>query len=273
MLATQSLPLSAVTARPDPGTRVYAVGDVHGRSDLLDRLLRRIREDAAESPASRTVLLMLGDYVDRGPDSRGVIDRLTGPAPPGFDRVCLKGNHEDFMVRFLDDVSIGPSWLYNGGGETLESYGLDAPASLSGGRRRVFGDAAGWQALLLAPEPDQLRLFADLQAALRAHLPSAHEQFLRGLPHFWECGGFFFAHAGVNPDRRLHEQSPADLMWIRNRFLFADDDFGRVVVHGHTPRPEPEVRANRIGVDTGAFSTDRLTCVRLSEQGATFIST
>lgn len=270
------LPLSAIAARPDPGTRIYAIGDVHGRTDLLDPLLHAIRADAdrigadrvgVADPGRRPLLLFLGDYVDRGPDSRGVIDRLVAPPPPGFTRLCLMGNHEDFMMRFLDDVSVGPIWLYNGGGETLESYGLDAPAALAGPGRH-----AGWRAVLLLPEAEQRRLCQDMQAGLRARLPPAHERFLRTLPHSWQSGGFFFAHAGINPDRPLDDQKPGDLMWIRDRFLHAGRDHGRVIVHGHTPAPAPTVRANRIGIDTGACCTGRLTCLRLDADGAAFLT-
>lgn len=222
------------------GTLVYAVGDTHGRRDLLDILLERIRRDAAELDAGHCLLVFLGDYVDRGPDSAGVIDRLVSGPIKGFETVCLKGNHEAIMLDFLAGKTPLDHWLDNGAAATFASYGVDEPAF-------------GWHA-------------ADAEAcrsALDAALPSNHRQFLDTLAGHHQCGDYFFAHAGVRPGVALDAQRPMDLIWIREAFLESDADFGKVVVHGHTPGREPVVRPNRIGIDTGAWTRGTLTALRL----------
>jgi serine/threonine protein phosphatase 1 len=224
--------------------RIYAIGDIHGRLDLLERALAAIRGDVdARGPAALTVTV--GDYVDRGPDSRGVLDRLVAdPFPTPY--VALKGNHEDMLEAFLADAAAGPQWLDNGGLQTLRSYGV----ALDG-----FGHAE----------------FAQAREALRAALPAAHLEFLRGLRLSLSRGGFFFCHAGVRPGVPLHLQDAEDLLWIREPFLLSGADFGAIVVHGHTPVEEPELRKNRIGIDTGAFFSGRLTCVALGEGSPRFL--
>ena len=236
-------------ANPPPDTRLYAVGDIHGRADLLAQLHAAIREDAAAAPESRKVLIYLGDYVDRGADSAAVVDLLLKESPPGFECVYLKGNHEDFLLRFLDDPGIGRLWSLNGGAETLTSYGL-----------------AGH---LLADDGEA----PALQAALRACLPAAHLEFFQKLAVMHVEGGSVFVHAGVRPGVPLDMQDPEDLLWIREPFLFAVEDFGYVVVHGHTPVEAPEVHFNRINVDTGAVWTGRLTAVVLAGDDYAFLHT
>ncbi len=235
----------------EAGSVVYAVGDIHGRADLLDRLVDKIGADARTRPEPRKVLVYLGDYVDRGPDSRRTIDRLIAQGGDGFERVFLKGNHEDAMLRFLDDAAAGPSWMGFGGAATLSSYGVDA----------------------FAAPPDGTGRLEHIRARLRDNLPGEHRAFLEGLaPHHTE-GGYFFAHAGVRPGVALDRQDPMDLMWIRDEFLDSREDFGKIVVHGHSIRPWPEVRPNRIGIDTGAFASGVLTSVVLSRAGRGFIQT
>ena len=222
-----------------PGSRVYAIGDIHGRRDLLARMHGAIRDDAAGSVAHVKTVIYVGDYVDRGDDSRGVIDLLLDAPLEGFRAVHLMGNHEDFMLRLLEDPSIAPLWIANGGDATLYSYGVDW--------REAYG--AG-----------------DLEAiskGLRAALPERHLEFLRSLALSHEEGDYLFVHAGIRPGRELAEQTPDDLMWIRDEFLRSEADHGKVVVHGHSISPEPELRDNRIGIDTGAFATGRLTCLVL----------
>ena len=233
-----------------PETRIYAIGDIHGRADLLRTLNGLIRDDAASRRAPRSVVVYLGDYVDRGPHSREVIDLLLAAPPAGFEHIHLRGNHEDFMLRFLADVSVGPSWLSNGGRETLESYGVDPP-----------GLFAGTDALELA-----LR-------ALAARLPAAHVEFLRSLRLLHEEGDFCFVHAGVRPGVPLEQQREQDLLWIRDEFLSSNAEFGRIVVHGHSITPVPDVRRNRIGIDTGAFRSERLTCLVLEGSEWAFLQT
>ena len=235
----------------EAGTVVYAVGDIHGRADLLDRLVAGIEADARTRSEPRKVLVYLGDYVDRGPDSRLVIDRLIAQGGDGIERVFLKGNHEDAMLRFLDDAAVGRSWLGFGGDATLLSYGVD-PFDVP---------------------PGATSRFEYVRARFRENLPAEHRAFLEGLASLHAEGGYFFAHAGVRPGVALNRQNPEDLMWIREEFLHSREDFGKVVVHGHTIRPRPEVRPNRIGVDTGAVFSDVLTCVVLSGAGHGFIQT
>lgn len=222
---------------PPPGTRVYVVGDIHGRVDLLRALNALVHEDAYRRQAPRNVVVYLGDYIDRGEESCAVIELLLREPLPGFERVHLKGNHEEVMVRFLEDIALGPSWLAFGGMETLASYGVRPP---------VQGCSK-----------------AELERAQRElvlNLPRAHFEFLRDLPLAHAEGDYFFAHAGVRPGVGLDQQEARDLLWIREEFLNSEEDFGKVVVHGHSITAEPTVRRNRIGIDTGAFRSDRLTC-------------
>jgi serine/threonine protein phosphatase 1 len=232
------------------GTRLYAIGDIHGRADLLAGLTHRIRDDADRREAPRKIVVYLGDYIDRGPHSREVIDRLLGPPPPGFEHVHLRGNHEEFMLRFLGDASVGWPWLANGGRETLQSYGVDPPSAQAG--------------------PDALER---ARAALAECIPAEHLDFLRGLRLLHEEGDFCFVHAGVKPGVALHKQREHDLLWIRDEFLTSHAEFGRVIVHGHSITAVPDERPNRIGIDTGAYMSDRLTCLVLEGTERAFLQT
>ncbi len=237
-------------ARAPAGSLVYAIGDLHGRSDLLDDMLGQIVKDAEGRAADRRVLVYLGDYVDRGHDSRGVIDRILAGPPDGFEQACLLGNHEAWMLDFLADARAGAGWLANGGGQTLASYGV---AGGVGAR--------------------SLERLEDVRAAFAEALPSAHRAFYEGLSLLWRESDYVFVHAGVRPGVAFADQDPADLLWIREEFLYSDADFGAVVVHGHTIDDMPVVRANRIGVDTGAFATGRLTCLCLEGGERRFLQT
>jgi serine/threonine protein phosphatase 1 len=217
--------------------RVYAVGDIHGRSDLLAKIHRSIREDAQGFSGER-VCVYVGDYIDRGPDSRGVIEALLGEPLGGFRIHLLIGNHEDILLRFLSDASVAPVWIMNGGGATLDSYGVDWREAAADG-------------------------FVAAQAALRRNLPDPHLRFFRSLKPSHEEGGYLFVHAGIRPGRPVERQDPQDLMWIRDEFLYSTADHGKVVVHGHTIAEEPQLLDNRIGIDTGAYATGRLTCLVL----------
>jgi serine/threonine protein phosphatase 1 len=229
------------------GTRVYAVGDIHGCAGLLDQLTARIVDDAWTATGPRW-LVYLGDYVDRGPDSRGVIDRLLAP-PAGFSCSYLRGNHDQVVLDFLDDPSVFRTWREFGARETLMSYGV------------------------LPPRFDDTEAYAEASAALRQALPPDHLAFLSRLEPSLELGGYFFTHAGVRPGIPLARQSVEDLMWIREDFLGSRADFGAVVVHGHTPMVRPQRTANRIGVDTGAYATGRLTAVVLEGDSCRFLHT
>ena len=235
---------------PD-GTRIYTIGDVHGRLDLLQELHQDITRDMAEKPMPRGVLVHLGDYVDRGPASRQVIDYLIERPLSGFETVNLKGNHEDFIVRFHDSGDLGESWLMNGGGATLASYGV-------AGADDTF---------------DALWRLDAIRAEFLECLPQSHLVFFRGLALHHREGDYLFVHAGLRPGVALEQQSAEDRMWIRDEFLFSEFDFGPMVIHGHTPRPAPVLRANRIGIDTMAYRTGCLTCLVLEGENRRFIST
>ncbi len=234
--------------RAPAGSRLYAIGDIHGCLDHLRRLHDAILADAATAPPRR-VLIYLGDYVDRGPASRGVIEALAAPGPAGFERVFLKGNHEDFLVQALTDRSVLPSWLINGGDATCRSYGFDPDHPPPGCK-----DRAAWQ-----------------QESLRAALPPAHRAFLKSLALSHREGDYFFCHAGVRPGVRLAAQRAEDLMWIREPFLSTSAPHGKVVGHGHTPSQSPERRANRIGIDTGACYGGNLTALVLEDEEQRFL--
>ncbi len=239
--------------------RVYAVGDIHGRVDLLAALHDRILDDAAAATAGRKVLVYLGDYVDRGPWSFEVVDMLIEAPLEGFEIVHLKGNHEDFLLRFLEEnpgksleenLEEADLWFINGGDATLHSYKVPV-------RTLPFGPA----------EVETAR------RAFLAALPPSHMTFFQGLRMFHVEGDYLFVHAGVRPGVPLDEQEEEDLLWIRERFLYSDADLGHMVVHGHTPAVEPEVRPNRIGIDTGAHYTDRLTCLVVEGESTRFLHT
>ncbi len=236
----------AARASPSTGGRlVYAVGDVHGRLDLLDPLLRDIATDAlATRPRQRPLLVFLGDYVDRGPESRQVVERvLQLQADGGFEVVALKGNHEEVLLQFLADAAFGTVWLELGGGPTLESYGAAPPGAR--------GDVDGW---------------SRQRDAFDAALPERHRRFYGELELMRAVGDYAFVHAGVRPGVALQDQSEHDLLWIRNEVLLAPGPFGKVIVHGHTPAVEPQLLKHRLGVDTGAYATGVLTAVRLYGQ-------
>lgn len=233
-----------------PGSRVYAIGDIHGRADLLAALHEKLKEDARQHDCERRSVVYLGDYVDRGLQSREVIDLLLDAPLEGFESVHLMGNHEDFMLRFLEEPKSGPGWFMNGGGATLYSYGVRMPSRGT----------------------DASRL-SDLGAQLRANLPPRHLDFLNGLKRWHIEGDYYFVHAGVRPGVPLEEQREEDILWIRELFLDDPGEHGKMVIHGHTIMPEPVVRPNRIGIDTGAYATGVLTSLVLEGNKRSFLQT
>lgn len=237
-------------ARVPEGARVYAVGDIHGRADLLRRLHRKILDDAAQTRADRKVIVYVGDYVDRGPDSRAVIEMLIEEPLEGFECHHLKGNHEDLLLRFLETGEQGEVWMLNGARATLESYGVEWSD--------MAHDADGME--------EMRRKFDDL-------MPVDHRRFFRELALYHREGDYLFVHAGIRPRVPLDRQRAHELMWIRDAFLDSEADHGCVVVHGHTIRQQPEVRANRIGIDTGAFHTGRLTALVMEGDERRFLTT
>lgn len=229
-------------------TRVYAIGDIHGRLDLLDRLLDKIAADSADAPA-RKVLVSLGDMVDRGPHSARVVERLMTlhqhPPFDGFEHHNLKGNHEQLMLAFLDGANDGAMWICNGGAATLESYGI----------------TDCWA------EPDALRVEFNIR------LSPDQRAFLRGLETQHREGDYLFVHAGIAPQTPLEAQSEDDLLWIRGRFLTCEKDLGVRVVHGHSSVHVPEILPNRIAIDTGAWESGALTCFVGQNESVKFITT
>ncbi|MHB2169146.1 metallophosphoesterase [Alsobacter sp. R-9] len=256
-----------------PGIRIYAIGDVHGRADLLERMAGLVERDLAEFPLPSTgqaadrsggfhgadggmrgiVSIFLGDYIDRGPDSAQVLERLAVGAWP-TPIISLLGNHEVMAFDFLADPAILPVWRAVGGLATLASYGVDVSAAMSA-----------------QPSPEAI---GALQQAFEARLPEHHRSFLkdRALRSF-TIGDYFFCHAGVRPGVPLDRQDPFDLMTIRDPFLSSTADFGKIVVHGHTPHETPVFRSNRIGIDTGAYATGVLTALVLDNTSIRTLST
>ncbi len=232
-------------AVPD-GVKVYAIGDIHGRADLLDTLLDKIATDAGA--LENVSLVFLGDYVDRGPDSRGVIDRLIALRDAQPSCVFLKGNHEAAMLDFLHDPEMMLHWFEWGGEETLKSYGISD---------------------ILARPPQ--RLGVDLAAAM----PAAHRPFLESLQLTYRIGDYLFVHAGVRPGVAIEDQQEEDLLWIRKRFhnASAHERPDAIVVHGHQPVKKPQDAGWRINVDTGAVWSGRLTALVLEGETRRFLTT
>lgn len=250
-LLTRRARMSADTARVPPGVRVYAIGDIHGRLDLLEQIHALMRADAATAgPTTALLAVYLGDYVDRGLQSREVIEVLAGPPPPGFQAVYLRGNHDQQFLNFLTRKEGGAEWLHYGGDATLYSYGVRLADGVdhAGRLERIWRD-------------------------LCRSVPARHVRFLETLRYAYEIGDYVFVHAGVDPEKDLTMQTEADLLWIREEFLESDVDYGKVIVHGHSMSREPDVRENRIGIDTGACYSNHLTCLVLEGQSRRFLVT
>lgn len=223
----------------DPDCRAYVVGDVHGRFDLLENLLAKIHAELQHRPAQRTLLVFVGDLIDRGPRSAHVLERLRTYHRDGIETVFILGNHEEVLLRILaGDAQLIGDWLCFGGAECLQSYGVD---------------------------PGEMR-FLDEDEALarvRSAIPTKHVEFLESFVSSRQFGDYLFVHAGVKPGVPLERQSEFDLRWIREPFLRDNSDHGFIVVHGHTISNEVEERANRIGIDTGAYRTGILTALAI----------
>ena len=221
------------------GWRAYGVGDIHGRLDLLDQLLETIHSDIASRPARKVLLVFVGDLIDRGPNSAQVVDRLRTYKHPGVQAVFLLGNHEEVLLRILKgEAELITKWRWFGGSECLQSYGVDV-SQLAG----------------LSDE--------DAVDVVRKAIPKTHVEFLESFDDSCRFGDYLFVHAGIRPGVELDQQRQSDLRWIREPFLFDETDHGFIVVHGHTIRPEVEVRPNRIGIDTGAYRSGVLTALAI----------
>jgi len=237
----------ALPAAP-AGTRIYAIGDIHGRLDLLNQLLERIDADDNARGPTRTELIFLGDLVDRGPESRGVVERLMMLGKTGAVRF-LMGNHEEVFLRALGGDDRALRFLIRiGGRETLFSYGIT---------------------------PDDYRSldYDELMAAARAKVPEAHLDFLAGFESWIELGDYLFVHAGLRPGVELDQQQRSDLCWIREEFLVHQGSFGKMVIHGHSITEAVDERPNRIGIDTGAFASGHLTAIGLEGTDRWYLST
>ncbi|MDO8800180.1 metallophosphoesterase family protein [Phenylobacterium sp.] len=230
------------------GRLAYAVGDIHGRLDAFDALLHVIAQDVLVSqPSQQPMLILLGDYVDRGPASAQVIDAILRlQTEPAFEVRALKGNHEEALLQFRDEPGFGQTWVEHGGSATLASYGVQPPATRT--------DPEAWETA---------------RRAFREALPEAHKAFFEDLEIMITLGDYAFVHAGVRPGVPLERQVERDLLWIRAEFLQSTAKFEKIIVHGHTPMEEPQIiPGRRIGVDTGAYATGLLTAVRLDDSGA-----
>lgn len=239
-----------------PDTRTYAIGDIHGCLDILNSLLAWIEEDVRASSATHNVLIFMGDYVDRGPHIKQTIARLMGGFPFMQEVVYLRGNHEDTLLKFLNDEPITWAWLKFGGLVTLKSYGV---------KTTIEADQAG--------DLDEI-IETALSTELNRLFPDDHRHFLENnLITSWTNGDYFFAHAGVRPGVPLADQVDHDLIWIRDDFMHDDTDHGKMIIHGHTITDKPDIHPNRIGIDTGVFSRGLLTCLVLEGCEKKFVFT
>ncbi|MBU2328423.1 MAG: serine/threonine protein phosphatase [Alphaproteobacteria bacterium] len=226
---------------------IYAVGDVHGCLEPLVDLEERIREDAALIEG-RKLIVMLGDYVDRGPKSAAVLYHLTAAPPAGFDRICLRGNHDDAFLAFVEGDPAGNWVLDHGAKETFRSYGVEVDDHPLRGASRP------------------------LREMVRTAVPQSHVDFLRSLPVLLTVGSDVFVHAGIRPGRPLSEQTDEDLMWIRRSFLDLGPGLPLRVFHGHTPVKEPDVGPDRVSLDTHCYRTGRLAAARVVDGDVTILS-
>ncbi len=231
------------------GQRVYIVGDIHGRDDLLRNLHEQVTADS-EAYAGKKWVVYLGDYIDRGHESKNVVEELISHPLAGFERIFLRGNHEDALLRFLRDSNVARDWFQFGGEATVYSYGV---AMAPGTRSDVSLKA--------------------IQVDLQRAVPESHVQFFQALRTSFEIGDYFCVHAGIDPLRALHDQRDEDLMWIRDEFLSSKKDHEKMIVHGHSIRETPDEQSNRIGIDTGAYYSNCLTCLVLEDSERRFLQT
>ena len=248
-LAPNEAPFPRLSLPGEP-TLIYAIGDVHGCIDHLRTLEQRIVADGRLTPGLK-LIVMLGDYVDRGPNSAAVLDHLIAPPPDGFRRLCLRGNHDDMLLRLVEGTVDPEWWLEFGGAETLFSYGYDVQ-HLAGDRRGALAEI--------------IRRFA-------ADMPPTHLAFLKRLPAALSTPRYFFCHAGVRPGVPLDAQSDEDLLWVRAPFLdHKGPPFERTIIHGHTPSKKPFISRYRIGLDTNACRGGKLSVARLAADGVRVLS-
>lgn len=243
-------PTRPLPAVPD-GQRVYAIGDIHGCLDLFDALVNAVEQDDRDRPAARTTIILLGDLIDRGPDSAGVIEAARKLRARRDVRI-IAGNHEEMFLQCLENPEMLRHFMRYGGKETILSYSAGTPYSVD---PRSLDDLT----------------IEETQAMMRRVTPAADIEFLSGLEDMVEIGDYLFVHAGIRPGVPLPEQEITDLRWIREPFLSHSDEHGYCVVHGHTIAEVPELRTNRIGIDTGAYMHGRLTALGLEGTERWFI--
>lgn len=231
-----------------PRHRIYCIGDIHGRYDLLKQIHQAIIADAIAYPHAISIIY-IGDYIDRGSQSMQVIDYLLSDPLPDFENIFLLGNHEQVLLEFLHDPISAAAWFNFGGLSTLVSYDV-----------KITG----------IPRQDQLN---DLSLAFQEKIPEAHLQFFQQLINCYEKDGYYFVHAGILPGVKLKHQRAEDMLWIRDKFLDNTRFHGKVIVHGHSITATPVIYDNRIGIDTGAYSSGVLSCLVLEDEEQRFLST
>ena len=231
------------------GTRIYSIGDIHGRADLLQQLHKKIQKDAANYKGKKQ-LIYLGDYIDRGEDSKQVIDLLLEQPLQGFDKIYLRGNHEQSMLDFLKNAEVGQAWFQYGGLATLVSYKV-----------RV------------SKIPTKKADFEDIQNQLIERVPYGHISFMEKTEVSYEAGNYYFVHAGIKPGTPLKYQQPEDQLWICDNFVSYTKPHEKIIIHGHTITDEPDARPNRIGIDTGAYITGKLSCLVLENDTQRILQT
>lgn len=226
-----------------PDSTVWAIGDIHGQDDLFDALAMAVEEDAATDPSRHRMVVLLGDYIDRGLGAARVIDRIfrlrSALEEQGAELVMLKGNHEALLLNFIDHPETGPAWMAVGGSETLLSYGIQPP---------LQHDLSSW---------------TETSNRLLMEMPLEHLIFYEELPYHHQEGDYHFVHAGVRFGIALEEQAQEDMLWIRDSFLKDTRPFDKMIVHGHTPGADVYSDHRRICLDTGSYATGVLTALRL----------
>jgi len=248
-ILTGSKTLPQVQPHLPPGTRIYTIGDIHGRADLLQQLHTTIENDAA-SYTGKKQLIYLGDYIDRGENSKQVIDLLLEHPLPDFDKIYLRGNHEQTMLDFLAEPEVGKSWFIYGGLATLVSYKVTVKKL-----------------------PTKKEDFGDIQRQLKERVPHSHIHFMENTGISYEAGSYYFVHAGIKPEQTLEHQQPEDQLWICDNFVSYTKPHEKIIIHGHTITDEPDARPNRIGIDTGAYITGKLTCLILENDTQRILQT
>ena len=241
-------PEQSITPHIPDKQRIYCIGDIHGCADLLQQIHEKILIDVASYSGIKTIVY-LGDYIDRGEQSRQVIELLVTDPLADFESVYLMGNHEQAMLSFIEFPEASAAWISFGGREALNSYGIP-----------------------LAHIPGKLEI-SELAKSLDNKLPETHREFLQSCKNSWQCGSYYFVHAGIEPGVALDKQLLEDQLWIREEFLESKNNHGAIIVHGHSITPEPQLLPNRIGIDTGAFKTGVLTCLVLEGEEQRFLQT